>query len=266
MQLQMSKISTDNCGVPGVTSVDDELFVLLQRDENQVCVYSINDYQLLRHLSVPRYTPDYRSDMTSCVRHKCLYMSDPDNSCILRYELASSATTEWSVPGEPRGLSVTPSGSLIVLCVCPDETIKLVEFHADGRQRMRGIKIQCPWHSVQLTTGQFVVCHGECGRGQHRVCIVGDDGKVTRYGGEHGSEKGQLRCPCYLAVDQDSQTIFQIFVADRDNNRVVLLSPTLEFVRYVSEEVSRPQRLYFHQATVRLFVGQQYGDVSVIQL
>jgi len=110
----IKNISTDDRVVPGVTSVDDELFVLLERDNNQVRVYSINDYQRRRHLNVPRYEQDGRSDMTSCVRHKCLYMSDFGSCCIHRYELASSATSQWSVPGSPCGLSVTPSGNLLV--------------------------------------------------------------------------------------------------------------------------------------------------------
>ena len=72
----------------------------------------------------------------------------------------------------------------------------------------------------------------------------------------------ELNVPCHLAVDKDSQFIF---VADRDNRRVVLLSPTLEFVRHFTEGLSRPQQLYFHQATRRLFVGQ-WKSVTVIQL
>jgi len=271
----IKNISTDG-RVLGVTSVDDELFVLLwQRDDNQVCVYSINDYQQRRHLNVPRYKPHGLSDMTSCVRHKCLYMSDPGNSCIHRYELASSATSKWSVPGSPCRLSVTPSGNLLV--TCGDEPNKLVELSVDSGECVREIALQsdikCPHHSVQLTTGQFVVCHGMSDNHLHQVCVVGDDGKVTRsYGGQRGSNVGQLSSawhvgqldvPCHLAVDKDSQFIF---VADRYNDRVVLLSPTLEFVRYI-EGLSSPRRLYFHQATRRLFVGQWYlGDVSVIQL
>jgi len=257
-------ISTDDF-VLGVTLVDDELFVLLyERDDNQVCVYSINDYQQRRHLNVPQYKTDLVSDMTSCVRHKCLYMSDHDNSCIHRYELASSATSKWSVPGKPLGLSVTHSCNLLVTCHKPN---KLVELSADSGESVREIALQsdieCPLHSVQLTTGQFVVCHGLWDETLQRVCVVGDDGKVTRsYGGRCGSDVGQLNYPCHLAVDKDSQFIF---VADCDNDRVVLLSPTLEFVRYVIEGLSRPQRLYFHQSTRRLFVGQ-LSCVSVIQL
>ena len=134
----IKEISTDE-GVRGVTSVDDELFVLLSRNNlSQVLVYSINDYQQRRHLD---YVMPYDlSDMTSCVRHKCLYMSDPRNRCIHRYELASGATSKWSVRGEPLGLSVTPSGNLLVTCW--GEPNKLVELSVDSGESVRDIALQ----------------------------------------------------------------------------------------------------------------------------
>jgi len=267
--------SSDNNydGVLGVTSVDDELFVLLERDDNQVAVYSINDYRQLRHLTLSEFEPDEDSDMTSCVRHRCLYMSDNDNSCIHRYDLSSKLSAKikrvvridkrvrkWSVPGYPCGLSVTSSCNLLVTCQGEDN--KLVELSADNGQCVREIALQSdvehPWHSVQLTTGQLVVCHGFYDDHFHRVCVVGDDGKATcSYGGLI------LNRPTHLAVDNDSQSIF---VGDDNNDRVVLLSSTLEFVHEVNENISHPRRLYFHQATRRLFVGQWDGGVTVIQL
>ena len=273
----VKKISTDEC-VVGVTSVDDELFLLLERDNNQVAVYSINDYQLLRHLNLHGLKPHYINDMTSCVRHKCLYMSDFHNSCIHRYDLSRTfrarmkrlvcnRITQWSVPYKPVGLSVTPSCNLLV--TCRGEPNKLVELSADSGKCVREISIHRdmvnPWHGVQLTTGQLVVCHGYCHSDLHRVCaaMVGDDVKLSRnFGGRRGTYITELNVPCHLAVDKDSQFIF---VADRDNRRVVLLSPTLEFVRHFTEGLSRPQQLYFHQATRRLFVGQ-WKSVTVIQL
>jgi len=270
----IEKISTDGVRVLGVTSVDDELFVLLQRDDNQVAVYSINDYRLLRHLNLPGLKT-YRNDLTSCVRHKCIYVSHYANQCIHIHELASSgwsaisrwwARRKWSVPGAPCGLSVTPvGGNLLVTCQRPN---KLVELSADSGQCVREIALQsdivCPWHGVQLTTGQYVVCHGLFEDNLHRVCIVDDAGRVTRsYGGRCGCDVGQLNYPRHLAVDEDSQFIF---VADSVNARVVMLSPTLEFVRYISEGLSRPRRLYLHHSTRRLYVGQWLGDVVVIQL
>ena len=275
----IEEISTKH-DVVGVTSVDDELFALLRRDDNQVAVYSVNDYQLLRHLHLPGLKGDNGNDMTSCVRHKCLYASDWANRCIHRYDLSSKVgakkkwianghISKWSVPGRPYGLSVTPgSCNLLVTCQWPS---KLVELRADSGQPVRQITLQSDIerlrHAVQLTTGQYVVCHSELFRWRtvlHRVCRVDDEGRVTRsYGGQRGRGVGQLSEPCHLAVDEDSQFTF---VADRDNDRVVLLSPTLELVRHISEGVSRPCRLYFHQTTRRLFVSQGGGGVVFIQL
>jgi len=269
----IEKISTGDVCVLGVTSVDDELFVLLQRDDNQVAVYSINDYRLLRHLHLPGLKISYcDNDITSCVRHKCLYVSDYNNVCVHMHDLASTgwsaisrwwARRKWSVPGAPCGLSVTPSCNLLVTCTLPN---KLVELSADSGQCVREIALQSdivyPLHGVQLTTGQYVVCHGEW-RNLHRVCIVDDDGRVTRsYGGQRGSDVGQLDSPRHLVVDEDSQFIF---VADLSNDRVVMLSPTLEFVRYISDGLSQPHRLYLHHSTRRLYVGH-WGDDVVIQL
>jgi len=277
-------LTDDNVQVLGVTSVEGELFVLLCRKTNPIAVYSINDYQLLRHLHPPGHSTYFSIDLTSCVRHRCLYMSDHGHQCIHRYDLDSSTWSDvswwfrrskWQVRGQfwkVWGLSVTPSCNLLVICPPASFVVgfesspwsnELVVLSADSGQCVRQISLQSDteWsrHGVQLTTGHYVVCRG------HRVCIVDDDGTVTRsYGGQCGSDVGQLNEPCHLAVDEDSQFIF---VADCGNNRVVLLSPALEFVRYISEGLSRPYRLHIHRATRRLYVGQSGGGgVVVIQL
>ena len=259
-----------------MTSVDDELFVLLPRDHNQVVVYSTTDYQPLRHLHLHGFKPHEYSNLTSCVRHKCLYMSDFNNRCVHTYDLASSAkrsakrwwsgsgtsTNKWPVASTPCGLSVTPSCNLLVTCQRPN---KLVELSVDSGQCVREIALQSdidgPWQGVQLASGQYVVCHGHS---FERVCIVEGDGRVPHaYGGVRDRGAGRLFWPSDVAVDEDSQFIF---VADQGNDRVVLLSSTLEFVRSISEGLSGPHRLYLHHATRRLYVGQQLGDVVVIQL
>ena len=263
----MKQIKT-GCSVElGVTSLDNEVFVLLKQDINQVAVYSISNNQLLRHLNIPEYKPHCYSDITSCVRRRCLYMSACDNCCIHRYELASRASSEWSVGGRPLGLSVTPGGNLLVTFCWPN---KLVELSGDSGQRVREIALQAcirwPWHSVQLTTGQLVICRGLENDNRHQVCVVGDYGKLaSSYGGQRGSDVGQLHSPRYMAVDEDSQSLY---VADENNGRVVMLSPTLEFVRYIVEGLSRPHHLCFDHTTRRLYVCQLSDRyvVTVIQL
>ena len=287
----IQRISTD-VPVIGVTSVDDELFALLARYDNQVAVCSIADYQLLRHLHLPGHVIFRYGDMTSCVHNKRLYISDPSNSCVRRFDLSDKGSAikrwmtgrhgRWSVQGSPWGLSVTPSSNLLVTCWIAQKGVelgaddgqcahnKLIELSADSGQCVREVTlqsdIQYPHHAVQLTTGQLVVCHGDENDDLHRVCVVDVEGKVTcSYGGQRGSDVGQLDSPVHLAVDEQSQFIF---VADKKNNRVVMLSPTLQFIRYISKELSGPYRLYFHQTTRRLYVGQQRGGIglTVLQL
>jgi len=119
--------------------------MLLRQDSNQVAVYSINDYQLLRHLHLPGLKKHYKNDMTSCVRHKCLYVSDYDHECIHRYDLSRRITSKWTVGAPPCGLSVTPGGNLLVTCWQPN---KLIELSADNGQCVREKTLQpdieCP--------------------------------------------------------------------------------------------------------------------------
>jgi len=93
-----------------------------------------------------------------------------------------------------------------------------------------------PWHAIQTRSGQFIVCHGALGDAVHRVCMMSDDGRhiVHSHGGQPGSDTGQYDGPVHLAVDDNEF----VFVADVNNRRVTLLSPTLEYVRQV---VSRDQ-------------------------
>ena len=248
-----------------VTSLDNELFVHLKRDKYQIAVYNIDNFELLRHSEVPGLKASDHNDMTSCVRHRCVYVSDSDNKCIHAWYRSAKTIHEWPLPNSPMGVSVTPSCNLLVTLL----PRKLLELSGDGGKHVRLITLQSeieyPTHSAQLTTGEFVVSHGFEDDDLHQVCLVDSDGKVKRsYGGQKGSKKGQLDLPFSLAVDKDSQLI----VADHRNNRVVLLKPTMEFVRYVCEERSRPHHLYLHQATQRLFVSQSFtiGKVTVIQL
>ena len=143
-----------------------------------------------------------------------------------------------------------------------------MELRADDGLCVREIALRAevdyPRHSVQLTTGKFVVCSGDWGGDLQQVCLVSNDGKIIHtYAGYHSVlDEDQLNRPSHLAVDKDSQCVF---VADAFNDRILLLSPTLDLVRVVIEDLPQPARLCFHQATRRLFVGHRGGSFSVIQ-
>ena len=155
--------------------------------------------------------------------------------CIHRLDLHGNAE-QWPVSDPPTGLSVNANHNLIVTCI---DVRKIKEFSPRG-ELLRDVilpdDVINPWHAIQLTSGQFIVCHGCADDRVHRVCKISSDGRhvVQSHGGHWGSDTGQYDVPLHLAVDD---TEF-VFVVDCDNRRVTLLSPTLEYVRQV---VSRDQ-------------------------
>ena len=236
--------------VAGVTTLGEQVYVLRNKELDAVEVYDVITYCLLRCLNVPcigGYT-----DMTSCEHFLCLYISDP--YAIHSLDLHGNAT-QWPVSDRPCGLSVNAAHNVLVTCPL---VRKIKEFSPRG-DLLRDVTLPDdvinPRHAIQLTSGQFIVCHGGPGDRVHRVCTVSADGHKTvhSHGGQPGSDTGQYNVPSYLAVDDNECA----FVIDVYNQRVTLLSPTLNYIRQV---VSRhqvkwgPVRLCFDVQRRRLYV------------
>ena len=164
--------------------------------------------------------------------------------------------------------------SVIVTCY---EVRKLKEYTTHGNL-VREILLQedmtNPHHAVQLTSGQFVVCHGELSDRLHRVCLVDANGCVRKYfGGQKGSAFGQMNVPARLVVDQDGS----ILVADVNNARVLILTESLDHVRklitrrdvtsvtMVTSRWWRPARLRLDERRAVLYVAEVewYGKTRI---
>ena len=242
-------------GLPvyGVTTLGEHVYVLRPKGGvDQVEVYDVITYRLQRCMTVPN--AQAFTDMTSCEHFLCLYISDYIAKCVHRLDLEGNAT-KWPVSDEPWGLSVNADHNLIVTC---DQVGKIKEFSSHGNL-LREVRLpddMCkPWHAIQLTSGQFIVCHVDPEHAVHRVCkMCADGGEVHSHGGQRGSDTGQYDGPVRLAVDNNEF----VFVVDVNNRRVTLLSPTLEYVRQV---VSRdlvewgPNRLCLDAQRRRLYVA-----------
>ena len=114
-----------------------------------------------------------------------------------------------------------------------------------------------PLHAVQLSTGQFVVCHA--GVTQHRVLVVDTGGHIIKsYGGPKGSAVGQLNVPTSLAVySQDN-----ILVADYYNDKVRLLSADMTHLGdliLTNHQLSQPYCLYLDELNGLLYIGEGLG-------
>ena len=246
----------------GVTLLAGEVYVLRwkERRSDQVEVYDITTYHLQRCLTVPNARGF--TDMTSCEHYCCVYIGDPFDKCVHSLNL-HGVTTRWAVRDEPAGLSVNAAHNVLVTCprVC-----KIKEFSSNGgllRELTLPVVVVNPVHAIQTRSGHFVVCHGGRDDQVHRVCTVSVDGChiVYSHGGYRGSETGQYSFPGHLAVDDDEF----VFVADSENRRVTLLSPTLDYIRHVvscDQLKWRPVRLHFDNKTRRLFIADSEWKVD----
>jgi len=244
----------DGEAVFGVTSLGEEVYVLRLKEggRDAIEVYDMITYHLKRCLSIQN-TCSF-ADMTSCAYFRCLYISDGNAACVHRLDSEGNAE-RWPVNDAPRGLSVNACHNLIVTC-CAARRIK--EFSPRG-DLLHDVKLTDevvnPCHAIYLNDAKFVVCHSSCDT-VHRVCVTSADGRhvVHSHGGRRGSDIDQYNGPAHLAVDNNQF----LFVADVNNRRVTLLSPTLNYICQVvsSDQVKwRPMRLYLDARRRRLYVA-----------
>jgi len=240
--------------VSGVTSLDNHLYMLRgSKTSKQVEVYDIDSYRLQRYLTVPRLGTAY--DIVACAHNRCAYISDASHKSIHKIALSGDTITHWPVNDTPNGLSVSLTHGVLVTCRWAR---KIKELSTDG-QLIREVvlpgDVVSLWHSVQLSSGEFIVCHGNVCDPVHRVCLVSSDGHVVKsFGGPQGSSSHEMNTPIRLAVDENEF----VFVADLNNRRVLLLSPSLTFVRQgVSREqlTGWPVAVHLDVNRQRLYVG-----------
>jgi len=84
------------------------------------------------------------------------------------------------------------------------------------------------------------------------------------YGASNGSGSGRLDAPQRLCVD----VFGYVLVLDRNNDRVLLLSPSLAYVRDLLGRtvVRQPRRMCLDADTGRLYVGLLDGRVNVFRV
>jgi DNA-binding beta-propeller fold protein YncE len=245
----------DHRDVVGLTSVDSRLFVLRQSSKQQIKVYDRTTFKLQQTLNVVGLGDDAWNGLTSCVINNCLYVSDYINDTVYKIELTGHIeVSKWRVDGSgPTGLSINAACNLLVTCRGDK---KLLEYTPSG-SLVREIRLQStsqPWHAIQLTSDQFVVCT----LNDSDVVEVNSQGRVvTSYKNQlQSTTRHQFNYPRHLAVDKSNECIF---VADFDNDRIVMLSRSLKCAREFNVSVDgrrlQPLRLYLNQSNSRLYVG-----------
>ena len=260
--------------VYGVTSLEEELYILLRREIcHSISVYSISDFTFLRHISVSELSQYGVKHITASVQLQCLLIADRNGQCV--HKITTDGNKEkqatWALYDKPWGISV--SGDLVIV-TCGEEGIffntgKLIELNSDG-YRLREIVLRPSINSIRNAVkhpqqpGKFIVCYegGFCAK-DGTIAIVDSNGEVQQSYGNWWipRETPLLRWACCLAVDGDGF----VFVADKYNDRILLLNPSLQFVRSIPTG-EYPMWLHFDQKSRRLVVVCWSNVVSVFQL
>jgi len=240
--------------IRGVATLGKHHYVLRgPKSSEQIEVYDITTFRLLNRVSVPGLGD--ASDIVACKHYCCAYTCGTSSQYVYRMSSINyNELTQWSVNDGPTCLSITIKYSVLVTC---RKVRKMKEFTTDGRLlRQVVLCVPSPWHTVQLSGGDLMVCHGHTGEPLHRVCLMNSGGQVIKsfYGGNKGSSSSQMNTPCHMAVDENES----VFVVDRNNCAVLLLSPALRDVRKaVSSDKLKwtPYRLCLDAERRRLYVA-----------
>jgi len=249
--------------VSGITVVGSQLFAIqriLFSGRGIVDVYITNTFTLTRKIEIP----DSKNlvAIVSCVHNNCLYLCDDtgEKSIIHRYDLQlNNVINKWSIGGASEGLSVTSSYNVLVTL----PNIKQIQEYTPSGGLIREINLsRCmntPHHSIQLSNDQFVVCYSKIiNKGESGVCIIGMNGHIIQsYGGQQGSDVGQMGRPCQIAVDKHGYNVMML--ADIHKHRVEILSPSLTHLGYIEipgHQLIGPRTLHLDELNRRLYVGE----------
>ena len=149
----------------------------------------------------------------------------------------------------PLSLSVQSTRLLVTLL----DASQLMQLDARGDE-LRRVQLPHymePHHAVESPTATFIVSHRNTE--QHEVSEVNAGGEVLRQ--FSGSRLSSLGHAPHVAVDSHGN----IFVADRDNRRILLLDAQLKLRRVIIDEhqlkYKQPLRLCYTEHTGQLLVG-----------
>jgi len=241
--------------VRGVTKLQNEIYVLFlsypTSNPNVIFVFEDrNPFRLQKKIKITEIK--YLWDMVSSEKENCLYVTDYDKKCIWKitretddqHKISKWLTTDY----DPWTLSVFSDDQLLVV----DALSSILMIYGSDAELIRSIQLPGyiidPCHAVETSNGNLFILHtslcmdevidmGNFISGveqKHRqwkarfdVSELTRDGQLVIRRFIPSNEIQQLKHPCYLLIDSDDR----VFVADRYNDRVIILDSDLKWNR-----------------------------------
>ena len=249
--------------VTGVAKLDDKIFVA---SDEYFTLYVFEDsypFGLLKNVKFPDVT--LARDIVACDINHCLYLSVADEEGSLwRVTVDCEETKIFDGPLYGSGtLSVTGNGEILMLTL--SELLILSPSGCIVCRVPLPTDIVQPQHATAMPSGNVLISQGLSPDFLHRICEVSSSGQILRsFGGSRGDGAESLNKPYYIVHDDVGDNVF---VADGDNGRVLLLDAQLRLKRVLlsmdADGIAQPYRLRYIRDTRHLIVTQVNGDVSI---
>jgi len=228
-----------------------------------VLTFSLATHQRLEDVFILGWPVDVVACESTCM----LYIAACDRRCVWRRsEDGEDVHVHCKLPAVlanifdlsaadffvPYSLSVTSTGLLVML----RGTRQLIEYYVDGSEFIR---VQLPddmepRYAVQSPTGTFIVSLYHWHLKRWQVVEVSTGGEVLRQ-----FSGSRLTSLCSLTPHVAVDSHGNIFVADRDNDCILLLDSHLSLRRVIIDEhqlnYKHPWRLCYREQSGQLLVG-----------
>jgi len=233
----------------------ESINVFKQTDDSYLCVEEIQNEHFNK-----------LEDIVACYRMRILFILDQSGI----WQLDKNGNISHCV--EVSSVSATMSLSGKHLLVTSSETLRKYRYGFIWTSSPAEVRLPVGlstmnWHALEVDDGKVIVAHAQTAR-FHQVSRVGQNqlnrtnADVLSYGREVGGSNDQLSSPVYLALEPKHG---HIFVADRDNRRVVVLDCNFSRVLMIllSELPAgcHPNRLCYVEERSELIVGMSDGLV-----
>jgi len=238
-----------------VTQLHDVVFVVCFKSST-ILRFNATTHQRLTDIVVKDLKDP--NDIAACEQTSHVYVAE-FMKCIWRVSADGADINHWLPKSpddtfKPYTLSVTSTRLLVTSL----DTEQLMQFDADGNE-LRRVHLPYymdPRHAVESPTGTFIISHYNTDLMQHQVSEVNTGGEVLRQ--FTCSRLSSLGWPEHVAVDSHGN----IFVADSDNHRILLLGAHLTLRRVIDERqlnYKQPRRLCYREQSGQLLVGLYGG-------
>ena len=244
--------------VLAITHLDDSLFVT-RVSVAQVSVYDTKSFQLMRQITFAGLSDRLFGLATSLVNHY-LYIADYLNMCVHRVDLSATYNISLkflNLSASPYDVSMTSTSSVLVLT--DDNSIS--EYTPAGSLVRKVFYTNPSWYAMELSTNLWVFSNRGSVNG---VVAISTNGTVTRsFVSAPGSGQTQMNDVRSFAIDSNGY----ILAADRGNNRIQVVNPTMTAVRQLTltlTDLQCPIAIDIDQSHGRLYIGEDCGQQRVL--